>query len=237
MGRNADTDIMDQETFRKFQQACCKGQFATFLNIAHTLPLAQLEDPVRRNVWLFYSELLQRAFETEKTSEAKLKSFAKNEAALGEVFLTLPLADQAFWSLRAFAAFYKGCQRAGVDTDNSLIEQMVDKALATPSEQMKDLSVSNVLPLLTLCQSSTNSKLQDLGRHYAQGVEEHHLIRNRAETIVAVLPYISFDINLSNWSDNSGTIRAMVEHKAAEQQAQRLKKELPDTPSTSSRKM
>lgn len=232
-----DTQVMDQHTFRTFQQACCKGQFAQFLTIANSLPLEQLDEVVRRNLWLFYSELLQRAFEKDNTSATKLKSFSKHANALGQVFLTLPLADQPFGVVRAFEGFYKGCQRAQVDTDTALMEQMIHKALSVPAQQMTALNISNVLPLLVLCHNSNTAELQTVARHYAQGIEEKNLINSKPETIAHVLPYISFDITPPLWANHSSEIRTMVEHISAQQQAQRLKHELPDITCTSPRKM
>ena len=232
-----DTEVMDQHTFRTFQQACCKGQFAQFLTIANSLPLEQLDDVVSRNLWLFYSELLQRAFEKDITSAAKLKSFSKHANALGEIFLRLPLADQPFGALRAFEGFYKGCQRASVNTDTPLMEQMVHKALSVPGQQMTALNISHVLPLLVLCHNSSDTGLQQVARHYAQGIEEKTLLNSKPETIALVLPYISFDITESLWLKHAPAIQDMVKHKSAQQQAQRLKHELPDITCTSSRKM
>lgn len=230
-------DIMDAETFRKFQNAAINGQFSTFLKTINTLPLADLKEPVCRNMWLFYSAVLTRAFETKKVSATVLKSFAKHSNALGEVFLKLPLTTHAFWSLQALTGFYKGCGLSGIEVNSPLFDQILDKALTIPQEQMANLNTGHITSLTELCRTSTNDKLHQLARHYTQSMTEDKLKQCAHSVIYSILPYVSFQINTEQWLQCSPAVRVFVEEQANIQQAQRLRAELPDTSRLSSRKI
>lgn len=228
-----DNDIMDQDTFQRFQQACCNGQFAMFLKTVKGIPLDNLQGPVLRNMWLFYSSLLAIFFEDKKVSATKLASFAKNANALGDVFLVLPLTDHVFWSLRALNGFYQGCRRSGIEADSALFDKMMDKALLTPPEQMKEVTLSYIfsciLPLIKFGQTSNNEKLGRVVRHYAQGIPEEEIMHFQKNVIVDLLPYVSFDITVEKWANFPPDVRQCVEEHANIQQAQRLQNVLPET--------
>lgn len=232
-----DNDIMDKETFQKFQKACCNGQFSTFLNTVKHLPLAHLEHHILRNMWLFYSTLLNRAFEDKKVSVTKLKSFTQHSSALGEVFLTLPLTNHAFWSLQALTGFYKGCVLSGIETDSSLFDKMLDKALLTPKEHMAELNTNHLIPLTQLCQTSTNEKLHRVARHYTQSLTEDKLKQCAHSVIFLLLPYVSFQINMAQWEHAPAHVQEFVKDQTNIQQAQRLRAELPVVSHASSRKI
>lgn len=231
-----DNDIMDKETFQKFQKACCNGQFSTFLNTVKHLHLEHLEHHVLRNMWLFYSTLLNRAFEDKKVSAAKLKSFAKHSTELGEVFLTLPLPVHAFWSLQALTGFYKGCVLSGI-ADSSLFDKMLDKALLTPKEHMAQLNTSHLTSLTQLCCTSTNEKLHRVARHYIQTLTEDKLKQCAHSVIFSLLPYVSFQINMAQWAKVPAHVQEFVKNQVNIQQAQRLRAELPVVSHVSSRKI
>lgn len=230
-------DIMDAATFGTFQKACCNGQFATFLNTVRTLPLTTLKEPVCRNMWLFYSTLLSRAFEDKKVSASKLKSFAKHSNALGEVFLDLPLTIHAFWSLQALTGFCKGCTLSGIETNSPLFDKMLDKALLTPKEQVGELKTNHIFPLAHVCRASNNEKFHHVVRHYTQSVTEDQLKNCAHNVIYSLLPYVSFEINMEQWGQVPANVREFVKDQANMQQAQRLRAELPDVCRISSRKI
>lgn len=222
-----EDNIMDAETFHTFQKACCNGQFATFLNTVKTIDLKGLQEPVLRNMWLFYSGLLTQLFEDKKVSATKLKSFAKNSNALGELFLALPLTTHAFWSLQALTGFYKGCTLSGIEANSPLFDKMLDKALLTPKEQMADLNISHIFPLTRLCATSNNEKLHQVARHYIQSVTEDTLKNCANSVIFSILPHVSFQINVEQWTHLPGGVREVVGEHANIQQAQRLHDQLP----------
>lgn len=232
-----NNDIMDAETFRKFQNAAINGQFSNFLKTVKLISLADLKEPVCRNMWLFYSAVLNRTFENKKISATVLKSFTKHSDALGEVFLKLPLTTHAFWSLQAITGFYKGCVLSGVEVNSPLFDQILDKALTTPPEQMADLTIAHLTSLTELCRTSTNAKFHQVARHYTQGMTEDKLKQCAKSVIYSLLPYVSFQINTEQWSQLPADVREFVKDQSNIQQARRLRAELPEASRLSSRKI
>lgn len=230
-------DIMDAETFRKFQNAAINGQFSNFLKTVKSVPVANLQEPVCRNMWLFYSAVLTRAFENKKVSATVLTSFVKHADALAEVFLALPLTTHAFWGLQAITGFYKGCQLSGLDTSNTLFDPMLDKALLTPNEQMSELNTGHIFPLTKLCSGSSNEKLHQVVRHYTQSITEQALMQCKRDFVFLILPYVSFNIDIDQWAGGSEDVRQFVQKHANLQQARRLNEQLPDVSRLSSRKI
>lgn len=230
-------DIMDTETFRKFQNAAINGQFSNFLKTLKSIPVANLQEPVCRNMWLFYSAVLTRAFENKKVSATVLKSFVKHADALAEVFLALPLTTHAFWGLQALTGFYKGCQLSGLDINNTLFDQMLDKALLTPNEQMSELNTGHIFPLAKLCSGSSTGKVHQVVRHYTQSITEQALVQCKKDFVFLIMPHVAFDINIEQWTACSSDVRQFVQEQANLQQARRLNSQLPDVSHVSSRKI
>lgn len=227
---------MEHEVFEKFQTATTKGQIGPFLSIARTLPLATLEDPVLRNVWLFYSELLFRAFGSDDAGVMQIKAFAKHHNEIGEIFHTLPITSQPFFSVRALVGFYKGCQQAEIPTDE-LFSKILDHVLTTPSEQMRSLQIHHLKDLLTVVGHSNDSKFIQVGQHYCSALDEEQLLNSSSGAVFSVLPYISFDIHEEKWAEHHSNLRQAVHEKAISQQRARIVEHLPENTSNTVRKM